>query len=105
MIVDFRIENQSQDYAKLDILDKFYEGNGEFHYSGLMEAAIKTPKAVKMDIMNKSLQEWKLLENIERAESEINGLIKRYDGKMKFENDLQRYVQDLKTTVAVLMKS
>ncbi|KAK6094645.1 hypothetical protein MT418_004932 [Batrachochytrium dendrobatidis] len=105
MIVDFCIEKQSQDYAKLDILDKFYEGNSEFHYSGLMEIAIKTPKTVKMDIMNKSLQEWKLLENIERAESEINGLVKRYDGKMKFENDLQRYVQDLKTTVAVLMKS
>ncbi|KAL5039562.1 hypothetical protein RTP6_006709 [Batrachochytrium dendrobatidis] len=105
MIVDFRIENQSQGYAKLDILDKFYEGNSEFHYSGLMEIAIKTPKTVKMDIMNKSLQEWKLLENIERAELEINELVKRYDGKMGFENDLQRYVQDLKTTVAVLMKS
>ncbi|EGF79217.1 hypothetical protein BATDEDRAFT_89890 [Batrachochytrium dendrobatidis JAM81] len=105
MIVDFRIEKQSQGYAKLDILDKFYEGNSEFHYSGLMEIAIKTTNTVKMDIMNKSLQEWKLLENIERAESEINGLVKRYDGKMKFENDLQRYVQDLKTTVAVLIKS
>ncbi|KAJ3000899.1 hypothetical protein HDV02_002362 [Globomyces sp. JEL0801] len=33
MIVDFRIEKQSWGYIKADILDKFYEGNSEFHYS------------------------------------------------------------------------
>jgi len=71
MIVDFRIEKQSWGYVKADILDKFYEGNGEFHSSGLMATAVKTPHAVKMDIMKKSLQQWKLLESIEWAESEI----------------------------------
>ena len=67
MIVDFRIEKLSWGYAKADILDKFYEGNSEFHYTGLMEVAVKTPNAVKKDIMKKSLQDWKLLESIERV--------------------------------------
>lgn len=69
-----------------------------------MEAAVKTPNAVKMDIMKKSLQEWKLLESIERAGLEIAGLVKRCDGKMQFD-DLHNYVKDLKATVDVLMKS
>jgi hypothetical protein len=105
MIVDFRIEKQSWGYAKSDILAKFCEGNSEFNYSGLMEAAVKTPNAVKMDIMKKSLQEWKLLESIERAGLEIAALVKRCDGKMRFEDDLHNYVKDLKATVDVLMKS
>ena len=105
MIVDFRIEKQSSGYVKPDILDKFYEGNSEFHYSGLMATAVKTPHAVKMDIMKKSIQEWKLLESIEWAESEINGLVKRCSGKMRFEDDLRQYVKDLKATVEVLEKS
>lgn len=104
MIVDFRIEKQSFGYSKPDILDKFYEGNSEFQYFGLMEAALKTQNSVKMDIMKKSLLEWKLLENIERAELEIDELVKRY-GNMMFQNDLHQYVQDIKATVAVLMKS
>ena len=105
MIVDFRIEKQSWGYVKADILDKFYEGNSEFHYSGLMATAVKAPHAVKMDIMKKSLQEWKLLESIEWTESEINALVRRCEGKMRFEDDLQQYVKDLKATVEVLMKS
>lgn len=105
MIVDFRIEKQSWGYAKADILAKFYEGNSEFHYSGLMETAVKTPNAVKSDIMKKSLQEWNLLESIERAELDIDELVKRCGGKMRFENDLQQYVQNLKATVAVLIES
>jgi hypothetical protein len=64
MIVDFRIEKQSPGYFIEDILDNFYEGNSEFHYSGLMETALKTTNAVKMDIMKKSLQDWKLLETM-----------------------------------------
>jgi hydrogenase maturation factor len=70
-----------------------------------MEATVKTPNAVKMDIMKKSLQEWKLLERIERAGLEIAELVKRCDGKMQFEDDLHNYVEDLKATVDVLMKS
>jgi hypothetical protein len=61
--------------------------------------------AVKIDIMKKSLQEWKLFESIEWAESEINALVKRCGGKMRFEDDLQQYVKDLKATVEVLIKS
>jgi hypothetical protein len=40
MIIDFRIEKQSGGYAKPDILESFYRGNGEFNYSGLMEHAL-----------------------------------------------------------------
>ena len=105
MIVDFRIEKQSWGYAKPDILVKFYEGNSEFHYSGLMAAAVKTPNDVKMDVMKNSLQEWKLLESIEWAKLEIDGLVNRYCGNMQFEDDLQQYVKDLKATVGVLIKS
>jgi hypothetical protein len=105
MIVDFRIEKQSRGYAKPDILDKFYEGNSEFHYTGLMEVAVKTTNDVKKDIMKNSLQDWKLLECIEKAKSEIDELVKRCGGKMRFENDLQQYVVDLKATVEILMKS
>jgi hypothetical protein len=105
MIVDFRIEKQSWGYAKPDILVKFCEGNSEFHYSGLMEATVKTPNAVKIDIMKKSLQEWKLLESIERAGLEIDALVKRCDGKIQFEDDLHSYVKDLKAKIDVLMKS
>ena len=105
MIVDFRIEKQSFGYFKADILDNFYKGNSEFHYSGLMATALKAPHAVKMDIMKKSLKEWTLLESIEWAESEINELVKRCSGKMRFEDDLQQYVKDVKATVQVLIKS
>ena len=105
MIVDFLIETQSRDYFKADILEKFYEGDSEFHFSGLMTTAVKATRAVKMDVMKKSLPEWNLLESIEWAESEINGLVKRYDSKMQFEDGLQQYVQDLKSTVEVLIQS
>ncbi|OAJ45237.1 hypothetical protein BDEG_28390 [Batrachochytrium dendrobatidis JEL423] len=50
MVVDFCIEKQSKDYIKTDIMDRFYKGN----------------VVVGM--------ECKLLESIERAESEIDGL-------------------------------
>jgi hypothetical protein len=53
---------------------------------------IQDSTAVKMDIMKKYLQKWKVLESIEWAESDINGLVKRCGGKMRFEDDLQQYV-------------
>jgi hypothetical protein len=105
MIVDFRIEKQSLGYIKEDILDKFYEGNSEFHYTGFMNIAMNTPNTAKRDIMKKSLDEWKLLENIDRAAFDIERLVQRWIDKLEFKNDLQRYVQDLKVTVELLMKS
>ncbi len=53
MIVDFLIESQSSGYVKVNILDKFYEGNSEFNYTGLMEAAVKSQNVVKKDIIKK----------------------------------------------------
>jgi hypothetical protein len=40
MIVDFRIEKQSGGYVKSDILNKFYEGNGEVNDSEMMALAV-----------------------------------------------------------------
>ena len=48
---------------------------------------------------------WNLLESIERAKLEIDALVKKCDGKLNFDNNLQQYVQDIKTTVEVLMKA
>jgi len=70
-----------------------------------MATAAKTLHAIKKDIMKKCLHEWKLLESIEWAESEINQLVKRCGDKMRFEDDLQQYVKDLKVTVEILIKS
>jgi hypothetical protein len=81
MIVDFLIEKQSC-YSKENILDKLYEGNGEFNYTGLMQVAVKASNAVKKDIMKKSLQDWNLSENIERAKLDIDGLVERCNGKV-----------------------
>lgn len=104
MIIDFRIEKQSHGYAKPDTLDKFYEGNSEFNYSGLMATAVKTPHAVKFDILKRSLEEWDLLLNIEKAEIEINRLVKSYWDKILFDDDLERYVKDIKGLVALLLR-
>ena len=105
MIVDFRIKTSTQGYVKADILDKFYEGNSEFHYTGLMKAAVGTPNDAKMEVIKKSLEEWNLLQNIERAELEIDELVQNYDGKITFENDLKLYVKDIKATVEALIIS
>ena len=43
-----------------------------------------------------------MLESIEWAKSEINGLVKRFGG---FEDYLQQNVKDLKAAVEVLIKS
>ena len=58
-----------------------------------------------MEVIKKSLEEWNLLQNIERAELEIDALVENYDDKITYEFDLKRYVKDIKATVEVLIKS
>ena len=99
MIVDFCIENQPGGYAKSDILNKFYQGNGEFNYSGLMALAIGIPQQEKLCILKESLQMWNLLENMDRTGLEMHRLIEKI---CKVDDDLQRYVQDVKETIRVL---
>lgn len=53
MIVNFRI-NPRQGYVNLDILDRFYKGNSEYKYAGLMEIALKTSDPAKLVIMKES---------------------------------------------------
>jgi hypothetical protein len=102
MIVDFRIEKQSCGYVKSDILNKFYEGNGEFQYSGLMELSVRIPKEEKLCILRESLQMWNLLESIDKIVSEMHPLNQRIVNKIKVDDDLKRYVQDVKDTIKIL---
>jgi len=102
MIVDFRIVKQFNGYAPRSIMDEFYNGFNAIKYTGWMKEATGTSNDVKLDIMIRSLLEWKLLECIDRAELEINELVKRYKGELIFDDDLENYVQDIKATIAVL---
>ena len=105
MIVDFRIENQSCGYVKSDILDKFYEGNGECNYSGLMASAVGIPRERKLSILKESLHMWNLLENMDRAVSEFYQLLQKLVIEVQADNDLQRYVQDVMETVKILSQA
>ena len=102
MIVDFRIENQSGGYFKSDIVDRFYDGNGEFNYSGLMALAVGITQEEKACILRESLQAWNLLDSIDRTVLEMNQLIEKIAAKIKLDDDLQRYVQDVKATIGIL---
>ncbi|KAJ3416582.1 hypothetical protein HDV05_000864 [Chytridiales sp. JEL 0842] len=108
MIIDFRIEKQSGGYVKSDILEKFYEGNGEFNYtSGVMAAAVHgVPQHEKLNIVKESLDEWRLVENINETEAEVNVFISKIGGKVEIErNDLQVYIGDVRKSVAILLSA
>lgn len=104
MIVDFRIEKQSGGYVKSDIVEKFYEGNGEFNYTGLMALAVGIPQDEKVCILKDSLQAWNLLDNIDRVELEMHPLIQTIIAKVQVDDDLLRYAQDVKATIKVLLQ-
>ena len=55
--------------------------------------------------MKESLQDWELLEKIGRTALEVNALIQRVGDKIGFQDDLQRYAQDVKETVEILTKA
>jgi hypothetical protein len=104
MIVDFRIEKQSGGYFKPDILSKFYQGNGEFNYSGLMAEAVVIPQDQKSLFLSSSLQEWSLVENIDKIALEMHPMIQKIVAKMKVDDDLERYVRDVKETIKILLQ-
>ena len=58
MIVDFRIEKEYGGYVKSDILNKFYQGNGDFNDSKLMALTVSIPQQEKLCILKESLQMW-----------------------------------------------
>jgi hypothetical protein len=100
--LDFRIEKQSGGYFKSDIVDRFYQGNGEFNYTGLMAEAVGIPQAQKLHILKESLRSWNLLETIDRTVSEIRQFIQKISTKIQLDDDLQRYFQDVKATINIL---
>ena len=102
MIIGFCIETKPEGYTDHAILDKFFYDSNECHDSFLMKKAIKTPNDAKLDLLKNSLRKWKLLENIDKAELEVIKMIDKYKGKMEFQNDLLRYVQDIKKTIQAL---
>ena len=102
MIVDFRIEKESSGYFKSGILEKFNEGNGEFNYVGLMASSIKIPKEEKLCILRESLQTWNLLDTIDRTMTDVHPLMQKIATKIKADDDLQRYIQDVKQSIKIL---
>jgi hypothetical protein len=104
MIVDFRIEKQSGGYFKSDILNKFYQGNGEFNYSGLMAEAVGIPQEQKSLFLRDSLQEWNLVEMIDEIALKMHPMIQKIVTKVRVDDDLQRYVQDVKETIKILLE-
>ena len=104
MIVDFRIEKQSGGYFKSDILNKFYQGNGEFNYSGFMAEAVGIPPEQKSLFLIDSLQEWNLIEMIDETALEMYPVIQKIVTRVQVDDDLLRYVQDVKETIRVLLQ-
>ena len=101
MIVDFRIDNQ-RGYVKPDLLEKFYQGNGEFNYLGWMREAVGIPQEEKLRILKESVQAWNLLENIDIAMSEIEKLIQEIAATLRVNSDLDQYIRDIKETIKIL---
>jgi hypothetical protein len=104
MIIDFRIQSQNS-YVKSDILQRFYAGNGEFNYTGLMAQTIQLSQNEKLQILKQSLNDWNLLENISIVKQDVDQLISRNSSLINFINDLEKYTSDIKETVQVLMRS
>ena len=104
MIVDFRIEKQSGGYFKSDILDKFYQGNGEFNYSGLMAEAVGISQDQKLLFLRNSLQEWNLVEMIDEIALEMHDMIQKIVTKVQVYDDLPHYVHDVKETIKILLQ-
>ena len=69
-----------------------------------MAEAVGIPYEQKLSILSDSLQEWTLLEHIDRTVLEMRLILQRIVTKVKVDDDLQRYVQDVKETVKILSK-
>eukprot|EP00842_Homolaphlyctis_polyrhiza_P001644 jgi/Hompol1/2480/HPOL_006010-RA len=104
MIIDFRINPRNGGYSKPNILELFLSGNGEYNYLGLMRDAMKLSDEIKRGVVMQSLQAWDLLNNIDRAHSEIARFVERYRDIVSFTDTLSQYVSDIKSTVKVLQR-
>jgi hypothetical protein len=102
IIVDFEIETQAGGYVKLKILHGFYQGNGEYKYSGLMATAVGIPEQEKVDILKTSLLDWDLLDTFDKTLLDMTALVQNCGGTIKFTDDLERYTRDVKATVEIL---
>lgn len=104
MIVDFRIISQAGGYVTANIVKEFCKEHEEFYYqSRWMARAFGTPKEDKLRILRESLEAWNLLENIDKALLEMRPLIQKLALKSKDEDGLQRYAQDVKATIGLLL--
>jgi hypothetical protein len=102
MIVDFRIKTRSGGYFNSDIVDQFYAENGDSYQSLRMILALRIPQDEKERILRESLQEWNLLDNIDKTLLEMDPLTQKLALKSHGEDDLQRYVEDVKATIRIL---
>ncbi len=67
-----------------------------------MALAVGISQEEKLCILRESLQTWNLLENIDRTVLEMHQLIQKIVTKVKVDDDLQRYVQDVKEMIKIL---
>lgn len=67
-----------------------------------MILAFMLSKEEKLLILKESLKTWNLLENIDRTVLEIRQFAQNIFSKVKFDDDLERYVQDVKETIKIL---
>lgn len=101
MIIDFRVETQDGGYIKKYIVERVKGGNTEYNYAGLM----RTAENLKLNVIREAMADWNLLENMNRAKQKVDELVRESGGTITFEGDLERYVHDIKETVAFLKKS
>ena len=72
--------------------------------SGLMSEAVGIPQEQKSLFLRDSLQEWNLVEMIDETALEMHPMIQKIVTKFKVDDDLQRYVQDVKETIKILLQ-
>jgi hypothetical protein len=67
-----------------------------------MAEAVGIPQEQKSLFLRESLQMWNLVENIDRTVLKMHQLIQKIVDKVKADDDLQRYVLDVKETIKIL---
>jgi hypothetical protein len=80
----------------------FFAGNGEYKYTGVMASAMGIPQEYKLSILKESLLEWDLLDTIGRTFLEVQRSIGKLVEVIRVDDELKRYVADVKASIKLL---
>jgi len=69
-----------------------------------MAETVGISKEQKSLFLRDSLQEWNLIDTIDKIALEMHPIIQKIVTKVKVDDDLQRYVQDVKETIKILLQ-